>query len=233
MSAISTFSNVFTFGLGAQTEWYLVKNTVGDLPMNLDLKEKFFLSYHAYLRLDNRDDPYYPTTGTNFFSNARLISDNGFQLRDKPAALAFHLRWESVFPLGNKLVFLPGIYARYLASEDLPLFFTTTIGGDSFWEVNDTHLPFTGLRYGEYSTQNSGVFLSNIPWKIADRHYLYFKLNVAYTSNENEFWKGGNTFFGGGITYSFDTFVGPMEFTLFASGLNDKVYSFINIGKKF
>ena len=62
---------------------------------------------------------------------------------------------------------------------------------------------------------------------------MYFTLRADGGSNEMEFddmWKPENYMLGYGVSYGYDSFLGPIEVTLMASNINPKPILFLNLG---
>ncbi|MCP3928079.1 MAG: hypothetical protein GY705_03140, partial [Bacteroidetes bacterium] len=118
-------------------------------------------------------------------------------------------------------------------SENIPIYHRTSLGGDYRWEDHENHLPFTGFRLAEHIVRNAVVGQLNIRWNITGDHYICFKSNVSFTSDEDVFLSRENWHFGSGLTYSFDSFVGPLEFTIMGNSLYEQGHTFISIGNKF
>jgi NTE family protein len=66
-----------------------------------------------------------------------------------------------------------------------------------------------------------------------EKIYTTFISNIGVYNDHNASDKGGNFMFGGGISVSYDSVVGPVELILSTSNLNNKVTPYFTLGYYF
>ena len=108
------------------------------------------------------------------------------------------------------------------------------MGGDFY--AREQSLPFVGLQ--EYSAPFS--YVANL--QLGLRFYLSQKLLLAVRGNlahgvseKNTFFKNlsNQTYLGGGLSLEYDSFMGPIAFTIGRNNWNDEFQLAVNLGYRF
>ena len=75
---------------------------------------------------------------------------------------------------------------------------------------------------------------SDAQWKFWKNNYATISWNVGNTASETKNLMDFTTLASGiGLTYGYDSPIGPLEFTLMTSNFSETVMSYVNIGFRF
>ena len=104
-----------------------------------------------------------------------------------------------------------------------------------FGRYSDHQIPFMGVGRVELADNAIVALRLDLRQRIADTNYITLTGNVASTDdkllhilrNPNEF------IYGGGLTYGYKTFFGPIEGSICSSNRTKKPYIYLNIGFDF
>ena len=230
----STFRESYSIGFGGKMEFYRVstniKNTITD-----DHFKDYYFTYYAFINMDSHDKGYYPKKGFSLYGEYKLITNNGSTLdgNEKPGSVAY-LRAKQAIAFSNRLTLYPQFFGRVVWGRDIPEVFQTYTGGQDQTNYFDIQVPFIGLRRMELASSNSFIFRTDIQFELFKNNYLILKPNVGKIVEDiNSALTKGRWIKGIGITYSYNSLVGPMEVTFGLSDIETKVRGFINLGYWF
>ena len=221
-----TYFNRLIFGMGIQEEYFngdvFTKNTNSSI---LSLKtDQFLTNAYTYLIFDNMDNFYFPRKGICLNAEFSVYSDLS---KNNSLSSALLLKIKNVIPISPNTTLLFDVYSRSMFDNSYPLIKTTIVGGEPYSQYFNYHLPFIGLP----------------PVTLADRHTIRFQvvknqyLSLMYNlmtqgNNYNEF----NNFEitnGGGIKYSVNSRLGPVEIGIGYAEKYDKPTFSANMGLWF
>ena len=217
-------------GMGIQEEYYHGDIFRKDNSLGTAGKTDFFLTNaYSYLSFDSMDDFYFPTKGTNLYAEFSLIADFKNTSEVSPVAL---LKMKNVIPLARKTSLLFDLYGRALFNSDFPVTRNTLVGGESYSQYFNYHLPFVGLPAVSISERFTYISLIGLRMNIATQ-YLSVLLNGMWQDTDINFHDGIKSTYGGGIRYSLKTILGPLDVTMGYSGSTDKPTFSANFGYWF
>ena len=229
----STFRESYSIGIGGKMELYNLSENIENSEVNEDFEDYYF-TYYAFINIDSHDKAYYPKTGFSLHGEYKLITKNGLQLNnDKPGAVAY-LRVKKAIAYNDKLTLYPQFFGRVVWGSNIPEVFKTYTGGQDLTNYFDIQVPFVGLRRMEIASTNSFVFRTDFQYELFRNNYLILKPNIGTviedidSSITKAHWIKGI-----GLTYSYNSLIGPMEITLSLSSFDTKLRSFINLGYWF
>lgn len=200
-------------------------------PLN-DLNARF-LSYYYRMSFENYDKRVYPTIGMKWNVGAAIYTDNGWDYAGKAGLLVSDFSWEMAVPLRSRLTLLPSLYGRLIWKEKVPFSLGNFIGGPSASRYYEQQLPFMGVSYVEMLPSKVVAASLKLRQRMGKNQYLTFVGNVALTSDSFKHLFADEFIYGGGVTYGYDTAVGPMEISLYWSDLTEKPDFLINLGFNF
>ncbi|WP_421919800.1 patatin-like phospholipase family protein [Marinifilum sp.] len=235
MNIHSILKESYSVGVGARVEYYHVESnfTLPELVVGND--EDYFFSYYATLRLDSHEKAYYPKKGISLFGEYKLVTNNGASLEgmERPASIAY-VKFQKAISVNEKFTVYPKFYGRVIWGKKIPDFFLTYTGGIDQTDYFDIQMPFVGLERMEVSSTNSFVFRGDFQYELFRNNYLIFKANVGkITEDVNESLNTGEWLTGLGVTYSYNSLIGPMEFSLMFSNKKQKVLNYVSLGYWF
>ena len=227
----STFRESYSIGFGGKIELYRASNQIQISGIN-SADEDYFFTYYAFINIDSQDKGYYPKKGFKLYGEYKLVTNNGINLKgnDKPASVAY-FQVQNTISLNKRLTIYPKFFGRVIWGKKIPNFFLSYTGGLDQTNHFDIQVPFVGLRRMEVAASNSFVFRSDIQFEIFKNNYLILKPNVAkIVEHFNRFFSEGEWIAGIGLTYSYNSLIGPMEVTMSLSNRHKKLQSFVNLG---
>ncbi len=230
----STFRESYSIGFGGKMELYRVSTKIS-IPFVDESDEDYYFTYYSFINMDSHERAYYPKRGFSLYGEYKLITNNGSTLDDngRPASVAY-LKAQKAISLSQRLTLYPKFYGRIIWGKNIPTVFLTYTGGLDQTNYFDIQTPFVGLRRMEIASKNSFVFRTDIQFELFKNNYLILKPNIGkVVDNINSALTEGRWVKGVGLTYSYNSLVGPMEVTLSLSDIEKKVRGFINLGYWF
>ena len=208
---------------------------LAELINNFNSYGNLFFSF----RSDTYDNRNFPTKGNRTVLMAKYafpLSDGWVKEVFSPA-LTTYLKFDKAFSISKKFVFQPGIFlgATIIKSGESPVFQNYfAFGGLMTTNYIETYQDFTGVKF----SQQGGLYAAALKLKLrvhfANKHYLTLRGDVGSTTLAlKDLFGKGNVLIGYGMTYSYDSFIGPMELTLMSSNQMDRLQAFLNIGYWF
>ncbi len=121
------------------------------------------------------------------------------------------------------------------------------LGGAEMGRYIDQHLPFIGLNKPSFTFNNLAILRADIRTRVYKNHYLTAMFNYGRSAIDmSNFFKQSNTllwselydynasnWWGGGIRYSIDTKVGPLNFDISTSNISKSVNLYFSFGYYF
>jgi NTE family protein len=221
-------------GIGAKMEYYRVSTNIKNLNTDEHFEDYYF-TYYAFINVDSHDKAYYPKKGFSLYGEYKLITNNGYTLdgNEKPGSVAY-LRAQQAIAINSRLTLYPKFFGRVVWGRDIPQVFQTYTGGQDQTNYFDIQIPFVGLRRMEIASSNSFIFRADIQYELFKNNYIILKPNIGKVVEDiNSALTKGRWIKGIGITYSYNSLVGPMEVTFALSDVETRVRGFINLGYWF
>jgi len=218
--------NKYAWELGVENEYDYLKGDINPVTSN---EEHTFMNFYTRLIRETYNKTAYPTKGSGFFAEAKYVTDllygNG-----NVKFLSATLRFEKIIRLSSRLCLIPGINGAITYGDSIPLYYKAFLGG---LNMNYTHstFPFAGLKYLE-KTDNNGVALQlNLQYEFYKNNYLIFRSNLGNVADypENIFLLE-NFIWGLGLTYGYNSIIGPIELTAMRSNLSSRFMGYLSIG---
>ena len=230
----STFKESYSIGLGGKMEVYRASTNIVQPDLD-DSSEDYYFAYYAFINMDSHERGYYPKKGFSLYGEYKLITNNGTTLdgNGKPVSVAY-MKAQKAISLSPKLTLYPKFFGRVVWGRDIPEVFQTYTGGQDQSNYFDIQVPFLGLRRMELASSNSFIFRSDVQFELFKNNYLILKPNIGKVVEDvNSALTKGQWIKGIGLTYSYNSLVGPMEVTFSLSDVETKVRGFINLGYWF
>ena len=224
----------FKLQLGVRYEYYNYESFLfSDKDHNISVKPEGFFSYYGLAHLETFDKRYYPTRGMSLKVDYSLYTDNLITYNDGAPFSAIGLDFESVLSITRRVKFIPSIYGRVLVGHDVPYPYLNCMGGDVAGRYVDQQLPFLGIQHLEIFDNSVVVAKVKVRYNIGRNHYISLAGN--YAKQEANFFDifGGDDILGGGVGYSYDSIVGPIDFMFSLSDWSKKLGFYFNLGYYF
>lgn len=180
---------------------------------------------------DNLDHPYFAKHGINTSLNGQVH----FDLKEKNTTFetSYYIQGY-ITPKDGRFTIIPQLYARCLFNGPIYANLWNVIGeiaGRHF----DHQLPFIGVNHVDYVNDLTVILRCDLRYNFLEKHYVTATYNFLYGTNP--FGTGviqGDKFYSGvGLRYSYNSFIGPISFTLQWSNCTKRVTNYISLGYTF
>lgn len=227
------FRNV-RYAVGARFEYFHFKDFLSESSAyTLDDRDPYFINYFARFDYDSFDRDYYPTRGGHAELGLTAYTDNFISFRGETPAVAVHGSVEVAIPLNSRLTLVPAVTGRALLGEVLPFFYSNTFGYPTGGRYLDQQQAFCGLYATELAERYFGTIRLRLQQRIGRRHYVSVAGSYGMSSNELIKIFNSRQLAGIGLTYGYDSFIGPLEASLGYFNKSNKVALYINLGIPF
>ncbi|MEA4974672.1 MAG: patatin-like phospholipase family protein [Paludibacter sp.] len=186
---------------------------------------KFFYHLYSYYHYDSLNDYYLPTKGSELYTEFSLTEDLVFNIINP----IWMLKNRSTISLTRQSTLMLNAYGRTIFS-DVPLQLGNFIAAKDYEVRFNHHLPFYGLP--SFWSTGKNTFIGCVEYRanFYKKHYLTLAANLLLHSDEFNRFSTYKSILGGGITYSYKSPFGPLEFTLGYSDAYNKLTTSVNIG---
>lgn len=196
-------------------------------------KPEGFVAYRALAHYETFDKKYHPTRGVSFQGEYSLYTDNGIRYDGGAPFSAFFGSLAAVWPVTRRFAVLPSLYGRILIGNDIPFAYLNYMGGEVPRRYMAQQLPFTGIQHFEAFDNTVAVLRMKLRYRIGAKHYLTGIVNYAKQEKNVFDILGGDDIWGGGISYSYDTLIGPVDVLFDLSNWDKKLGFYFNLGYYF
>ena len=235
----ATIKNIYNFRSGFKYEYLKFRmqydtTDVGALFNNYYSYGNFFVSF----RSDTYDNRLYPRKGFRTVLVAKYVFpiSKGWAREIFSPALIFYFKYNQAVSMGRKFTLRPGIFlgATIKGNNLSPIQDYFTFGGLNTSNYIENFQDFTGVKFSQQAGLFAAVLRLKLQYQLAKKHYLLFRCDMgSNTEYLDELFKGDTFMIGYGVTYSYDSFIGPLEFTLMSSNQRRNLQAFVNIGYWF
>lgn len=189
--------------------------------------DQLLSNVYANFTFDNWDNFYFPSKGIRL--DVEFSFYTGFSEIDDfyPVLL---VKMDNVIPVSSNVAFLFDLYSRSLFNSNYPQVKTTIVGGEAYSQYFNHHLPFIGLSPVVVADNFTNIALSGLRIKLPKKQYVTLMYNVMVQGKELNEWSNYNTTGGGGIKYSKNTILGPVDIGVGYSKKFDKPTFSANMG---
>lgn len=221
--------------LGAAYDWYhfndMLVTPEMDIPAS-DSEESFF-SYYYDMYFENYNKRAYPTRGMKWNARIGFYTTDFWRYKGKPAIPIADFSWEAALSPRSRFTVLPAVYGRIIWKENPPYSLYNCVGGMSFGRYAEQQLPFMGVSYMEMTLSNTVIGSIKLRQRMGSSQYITLTNNIAFTSKRLKDIFRDDHFYGCGLTYGYNSIIGPLEGSVYWSDRTDKVGFLINFGYEF
>ncbi|MCK5171508.1 MAG: patatin-like phospholipase family protein [Bacteroidales bacterium] len=225
--------NKTLFKLGVQYDYFrfdqdvLIDTTIATAGEFIEYG-KVFVS----LDIDNRDKHYFASRGIRFEFKAKYVTpiENMFTLEGSNNYY-FYLKLDYNYKILNNLVFKPNTFAGYSIEDNIVMHKQLFgLGGQSRANFIDGLVPFTGLRFVEEFGQYSGLIRTHFQYNFLNNLYATAMYDMGIAESEVKNLTIDNLLYGYGLKLSYDSFIGPVEFSVMGSNKATGAIYYLSIG---
>ncbi len=228
----AVISGAFRISIGASLERFRFGDIIGTHNF-IELRDATFYNYFAKLKLDEFDKPYFPTKGWAFDGFFKLITDNGWTYNKKTPVGLFGFSIKGANRISDRLTLLPSFYSQFTSASTAPVYYRSFIGGFQRTNYFGGYIPFAGLRRMELSADNAAIARLDLRLRMWQKVFVSVDSNVGMYGDSTSPFTKGNFMVGGGLSIAYDSVVGPIEFNISTSNLNQKITAFFALGYYF
>ncbi len=191
---------------------------------------KWYTNYYGFIRFNTLDNHYYPKSGSSFEGEAKFLTDG---ISEK--GIVLYGNYKAVWNLMDNFDLIFNLYERSLIDSNVSLIYSNYWGGGIHTRFIDRPIPFMGTRYAQGYNKAMGVGRLDFRYELFRNNYLVFTGNYGRHSNTiEEFLQDtAKNLWGAGLTYSYNSIIGPIEFTVMHSNIVHRPLLHISIGYNF
>ncbi len=235
----ATVKNTYNFRIGFEYDYLKFKmqynnSEFAELIDDYNSYGNIFVSF----RSDTYDSRNYPRKGfkaTLMAKYAIPLSEGEAQNVFGPALTTF-FKYDQAIALGHKFALRPGVFlgATIKGYKSPPLQDYFTFGGLNPSNYMETFQDFTGVKFSQQRGLYAAVFKFKLQYQLAKKHYLLLRCDIGSdVDNYHLLFSPKSVMIGYGLTYSYDSFIGPLDITFMSSNKRQNLQVFINIGYWF
>lgn len=195
--------------------------------------DEYFFSYSYNMFFENFNKRSYPTEGMKWTVGFNFYTSDFWYYREQPGIPVVNYSWEMAFSTGSRFTILPSIYGRLVWETHVPYALYNSIGGLVGGRYKEQQMPFVGISYMELANPMMAIAALKLRQRMGGSHYATFTSNFAFSSVKIKNLLREDKIFGCGLTYGYDSLVGPIEASVYWSDRTDKVGFFVNFGYNF
>lgn len=229
----STLYDKYAIGLGLEHQYINVSTK--NLPLKDErrvLQKSHFYIPYTYLRIDNRDNRYFPTKGININTALQYILHSSASKDIQPIYL-LKSHAETNIPLAKFLTLQMGGFFNTGFNNDIPKGLDFYVGGLQRQEILNT-TPFHGIKFASLSAGNLLQLNASLQFRVFKKQYL--KVDADFMSLADRFSDLNFLNFsyqGYGLSYGYDSPFGPIIGTLSYSPFQKSIIPYISLGYSF
>ena len=199
----------------------------------MDVRPEGFFSYYGLARLETYDRRYYPTRGVSFQADYSLYTDNMITYKEHSPFSVLESRLEGVISLTNRLKMLPSVSGRVLIGRDPAYSYMNCMGGVQPGRYLPQQIAFWGISHMEMAEHSLLVWRFQLRQRMGGRHYA--SLIGNYAQQDDRFFDmwGRRGIWGGGVSYSRDSRLGPIDVVFSLSDRDKKLKFYFDLGFYF
>ena len=179
------------------------------------------------------DNGYFPREGVSAHLRYDLVS----RVFDGPGYPGFFgiLSASGKMPvsIGPRFTLIPEGGLRFIFGDDIPIPFANVLGGDMPGRYVDHQLPFIGINNAAFRRNDLVVLRTDLRYEIARNNYLTATVNYARDFYSFRQFETGENTWGFGLSYAYDTIVGPFKAILHWSTMTRGIGAYFSLGFDF
>lgn len=220
----TVFRNSVLFGLGVQSEYTMLNSDL--FSFNFPNEKKNLFNLYSYLRYDDLDKSYFATEGTQLQLDSKyLIPLN----HSNPSVPYISMRFMRAMPINKVFALHYGINAGVTLADSSEAYYHFLAGGMNSYSIKNSYR-FLGYNHLELYGLNMVTTQLDLQCLLYKRHYVTFKTNLGTFKNKPvDLLNIEDVKYGVGVSYGYNTFIGPLEVTLMHSG-DHSILAHVTVG---
>ena len=143
---------------------------------------------------------------------------------------ALSLNFTPVIAVSDRLKMLPAVYGRVLIGNNPAYSYLNCMGGTVFGRYAAQQIPFLGINH--VGVFENSLLVGRLELRQCAGRKHYFSLVGNYAMQDDSFFDifGRKGIWGGGVGYSRDSYLGPIDLMFSISDWNKKLEFYFNMG---
>ena len=249
--ANTTFSdNILSAGISTSWRWARIDggvcfNNYNYKSMLIDRKHesdqftdnmegsKNFWNFYVSLGVNTTNKKQFATSGVKIKAEGNIFKGHEIAVNNRNTVYAASISGTLYAPLSRRLCLIPALYIRTLNKHSYTYGISNIIGGE--WESHylSMQIPFYGLSYIEWSDRTVAIARFQARYRMGKSHYLTGTFNAGNYGNGFKNLTDTKPLIGYGLNYSYDSFIGPLGFSISGSNISSKPNLLISLGYVF
>lgn len=220
----SVIRNSHALGLGTELQNIILKPKINP-ELDLSKSNNTYLNFYGFINMDTYDNPFFPKYGLKAYSEIRVIPQ-----KDLAPVLFISGKFSKATSITPKFTFITHVFGGMANGDSIPYPYYFYTGGMNPLRMNGL-IPFVGLDYLERADKNALVVRADLQFEILRNFYVTLRGNAGNLKpTVNDLITTDEVISGIGMTLSYNSWIGPIEFTLMRSLNKSGLLSFFNIG---
>ena len=223
----STIATNYTIGTGLR--WNHIDLSESIPILGVEQSSNSYLIYHAFIDFDSRNRSFRASKGFYLKGKVNVIwptAENFAQV----ASSVFSVDYKQVIGITDHVGIEAGFIGASTLGGDLDYPYNVFVGGLGQNYINFT-FPFVGYRFMELIGRNFASVNALVFYEFINNHYFSFKANLgAMEPSVNQLFNASVLLDGYGISYAYNSPIGPLELTVMGSSNHANIYTYISLG---
>ena len=226
-------SSTISYRLGAHCRYAEFKHIVGLEYIGAPITA--FSGVHGSMEINTYDRAVFPRRGMRFFAEAEtatiMYSSKKTGILEDPC-VKIYAELCRIDTLSRKLSLIRSYYFSHVRGDDIHPVFYVYLGGKN---RRHTHLvPFDGINYLQAAGKSALATELGLRYEMSKNKYLTLRGSAGNVANElHDLLEDDTVFYSMSTTYSLNSFLGPLEYSLMWSTRPNVKYTHVNIGYVF
>lgn len=188
-------------------------------------------NYFVNVNWDTYDRLAFPTKGSKIVANTKLITGDLDQDPTQESVLSVYARYSKVFSFLKRFTVHGSAWLSYIDDQSMLPYYTFAGGIAIDYQP---FIPFVGLHAGQVVSKEIGVLRADVSLRLFENHYITYHNNILTTKlAPAEITKSENWLFGTGISYDYNSIIGPIGATLMISDYETTPFAYVHVGYSF
>lgn len=197
-----------------------------------EVGSEYFLSCRMDLEYDKMDNREIPTRGINVKFTPEIYV-NGLFGNDCYMFTPFTFRVKTAYSVNSRICILPEMFGRFVMGDKIFPLFSNFAGGECYGRYISGQQAFYGVHDTEILEKMALGYRVDFRFRLFDKHYISCIGNYIFHDNKMKNMFKGKDFWGGGLKYSYNSFLGPISVTIDYSSRVKKVGYYASLGFYF
>ena len=195
--------------------------------------DNLLLTPFVIFNYDNLDHPYFAKHGINTTLSGRIH----FDLKGT-SSTTYEVGYGIqgfITPNDKRFTIIPQLYARCLFGDAAYANLWNVVGGEIGERHFEHQLPFIGINHVDYVNNFTAIARCDFRYRFFEKHYVTATYNFLYTFNpfDRGIIHGNRHFSGVGLRYAYNSFFGPISFSVQWSDCTKRVSTYFSVGYTF